>query len=369
MSLRIAGIGTAVPEFSITQADAAEVSKSFCCESADKLRLIAPLYRRAGVDKRHSVLFESANGDPFARQRFYPKALDRTDGGPTTSQRMERYEAAAPPLAVTAATRAIADAGIDPASITHSITVSCTGFYAPGIDAALVKELGLPATVQRTHVGFMGCHGALNGLRVARSFLNAEPRARVLVSAVELCTLHFFYGWDPEKIVANALFADGAAAVVGLSAEDPASAAASGDAWTATASGTLLMPDSLDAMTWKIGDHGFHMTLSPRVPDLVRGHLREWLGDWLQAQGLSIGEIATWAVHPGGPRILTAFGDAVGLDNDAMRVSRDVLAEYGNMSSATLLFILERLRRQNAERPCVAVGFGPGMVVETMLLK
>ena len=368
MSLRIAGIGTAVPEFSITQADAAEVSKSFCCESARKLRLIPALYRRAGIDKRHSVLLESANGDPFARQSFYPKAHDSTDGGPTTLQRMERYEAEAPPLVVTAAMRAIADAGVDPGTISHSVTVSCTGFHAPGIDAALVKELGLPATVERTHVGFMGCHGALNGLRVARSFLDADPRARVLVSAVELCTLHFFYGWDSQKMVANALFADGAAAVVGLSADDPALAGANGDYWTAIANGTLLMPGSEDAMTWRIGDHGFHMTLSPRVPDLIRGHLMEWLDDWLKAQGLSIREIATWAVHPGGPRILTAFGDAVGLDSDAMGVSREVLSEYGNMSSATLLFILERLRRQGAERPCVAVGFGPGMVVETMLL-
>ena len=363
MSLKIAGIGTAVPQFSITQGDVAEANKAFCCEGERKLRLIPALYRRARVKKRHSVLLESANGEPFSRQSFYSRAKASDDRGPTTLARMERYEAEAPPLAVAAARRALVDSDLDPATITHSVTVSCTGFHAPGIDSALIKELGLDRTVQRTHVGFMGCHGALNGLRVASSFVEANPEARVLVSAVELCTLHFQYGWDSEKIVANSLFADGAGAVVGVAADEEPS----GDAWLAKANGTLLMPGSDDAMTWRIGDHGFHMTLSPRVPDLILGHVAEWLEGWLNEYDLSIDAVATWAVHPGGPRILAAFGEAIGIENGVMAVSREVLAGYGNMSSATVLFILERLRQRGAERPCVAVGFGPGMVIETLL--
>jgi predicted naringenin-chalcone synthase len=129
------------------------------------------------------------------------------------------------------------------------------------------------------------------------------------------------------------------------------------------------MPDSDDAMTWKIGDHGFHMTLSPRVPDLVRRNLGGWLEAWLADNGLRIDDVPTWAVHPGGPRILNAFEQAAGLDDGAVDVSRDVLAEFGNMSSATLLFILERLKRNSAPRPCVAVGFGPGVAVEAALLR
>ncbi|HEX9698614.1 MAG TPA: type III polyketide synthase [Acidobacteriota bacterium] len=363
MALRLTGIGTAVPRHSISQDDAAMVSREFCRQQEDKLRLIPALYRRSGVRNRHSVLLEAADGEPFARQSFYPKAADATDGGPTTMQRMQRYEREAPALTAQAAARAVADARLDPAAVTHLVTVSCTGFHAPGVDAALIEELGLPPTVQRTHVGFMGCHGALNGLRVAASFVEADPAAIVLVCSVELCTLHFFYGWDAEKIVANALFADGAAAVVG------AAPSAAGGGWTSVGHGTLLLPGSADAMTWRIGDHGFHMTLSPRVPELIRGQVADWLGDWLGEHDLTIEAVRSWAVHPGGPRILSAFGDAIGLDSGALATSREVLSEFGNMSSATLVFILERLRARNAPRPCVAVGFGPGMVIETALLQ
>ena len=316
MALKIAGIGTAVPEFSISQSDAAEVNQSFCRVSDKKLRLIPALYRRAGVNKRHSVLIRAPEGDPLDRQSFYWRATDERDCGPTTLDRMRVYEREAPRLAVRAARRAIADSNVDPASFTHAVTVSCTGFHAPGIDTALVEELGLPRTVQRTHVGFMGCHGALNGMRVASSFLCEQPEARVLVCAVELCTLHFFYGWDAEKIVANSLFADGAAAVVGVGE----STMNDETGWIASGSGTLLMPDSEDAMTWKIGDHGFHMTLSARVPDLIRRNVPDWLAAWLGEYGLSIDDIGSWAVHPGGPRILTAFSEAIGLHKDAMEV-------------------------------------------------
>lgn len=363
MALKIVGIGTAVPEFSMTQADVAEINKRFCCGNDDRLRLIPALYRRAGVRTRHSVLLQASQGDPLARQSLYAEARHEGDGGPTTGQRMEVYEREAPRLVVGAARRAVQDSGLDPGSLTHLVTVSCTGFHSPGVDAALVEELGLRRTVERTHVGFMGCHGALNGMRVAASFTRADPRARVLLCAVELCTLHFFYGWDAEKIVANSLFADGAGALVGVADGGPE------DAWSVAASGTFLMPDSADAMTWKIGDHGFHMTLSARVPDLIRRNLAGWLEAWLGENDLRMDEVETWAVHPGGPRILTAFAEAAGLDNGAVDISREVLAELGNMSSATLLFILERLRRSNAPRPCVAVGFGPGMVVEAALLR
>jgi predicted naringenin-chalcone synthase len=363
MALKILGIGTAVPAVSMTQGDVAEVNKLFCLGEDDRLRLIPALYRRAGVRTRHSVLLQASQGEPLGRQSLYFKARHEGDGGPTTRERMEVYEREAPRLVVRAARRAVEDAGVEPGSFTHLVTVSCTGFHAPGTDAALIEELGLRRTVERTHVGFMGCHGALNGMRVAASFTRADPTARVLLCAVELCTLHFFYGWDAEKIVANSLFADGAGALVGV-----ANNGADGP-WSLVDNGTFLMPDSDDAMTWKIGDHGFHMTLSPRVPDLVRRNLGGWLEAWLADNGLRIDDVPTWAVHPGGPRILNAFEQAAGLDDGAVDVSRDVLAEFGNMSSATLLFILERLKRNSAPRPCVAVGFGPGVAVEAALLR
>jgi predicted naringenin-chalcone synthase len=253
---------------------------------------------------------------------------------------------------------------VDAAELTHLVTVSCTGFVAPGVDVALIGALKLRPTIQRTQVGYMGCHGALNGLRVAAAFTGAAPEARVLMCAVELCSLHYHYGWNPSKMVANALFADGAAAIVGVPAE-----MAPPEAWRVAASGSCLIPDSAEAMTWTIGDHGFEMTLSKQVPGLIARHLRPWLESWLTEQGTALAEVESWAIHPGGPRILSAVEEGLNLSREAAAASRAVFAEYGNMSSPTILFILDRLRRQHAKRPCVALGFGPGLMAEAALLR
>ncbi len=277
---------------------------------------------------------------------------------------MRHYAELAPPLAVQAAAAALGPSGVRAGDLTHLVTVSCTGFVAPGVDVALIRSLGLPPTVQRTHIGFMGCHGALNGLRVARAFAAAEPDARVLLCAVELCTLHYHYGWDAQKVIANALFADGAAAVVGV----PAGAAPPG-AWRVEATGSCLVPDSADAMSWTVGDHGFEMTLARQVPRLIAVHLRPWLEAWLARHGAALDAVGSWAVHPGGPRILDAVEEGLGLPRAALEPSRAVLRDHGNMSSPTVLFILDRLRAARAPRPCVALGFGPGLVAEAALLR
>jgi predicted naringenin-chalcone synthase len=275
---------------------------------------------------------------------------------------MAHYEAEALPLAERAARAALDASGVRAGDITHLVTVSCTGFAAPGFDIGLMKRLGLPATAERTHVGFMGCHGGLNGLRAAAAYTGSDPSARVLLCCVELCSLHFHYVWDPKRLVANALFADGASALVGV----PETAAPAG-AWVRRASGSCLFPDSESAMTWNIGDHGFDMTLSSRVPNLLRAGLRPWLEGWLARHGLRVEDVATWAVHPGGPRVLTDIEAALGLPEGTTAVSREVLSECGNMSSATVLFVLQRLLRRGAPAPCVALGFGPGLVAESAL--
>ncbi|HSW29633.1 MAG TPA: type III polyketide synthase [Longimicrobiales bacterium] len=359
MSLRIEGIGVAAPEHAMPQDEAAELLVSLLHEGG-RARTVRALYARSGIRKRHSVLLDLPEGESTPRQSFYAPARDGDDDGPSTAVRMQAFEASAPPLAAAASDAALRDAGMTPGEITHLVTVSCTGIFAPGLDAALVERLGMPRTVQRTHVGFMGCHGALNGLRVASSLAGADPDARVLLCCVELCSLHLGYRQDADTLVANALFADGAAAVVGVGAN--------GSGWRVAASGTLLMPDSADAMSWRIGDHGFRMTLSARVPELIRAEVGGWLRGWLKDQGLVLEDVRTWAVHPGGPRVLTAFGEGAGLEQHAFAVSREVLAEHGNMSSATLLFILQRLREAGAEAPVVAVAFGPGLVAEVALL-
>jgi predicted naringenin-chalcone synthase len=200
-------------------------------------------------------------------------------------------------------------------------------------------------------------------LRVANAFLGADRSACVLLCAVELCSLHHQYGWDSDRIVANALFADGAGALVGIAGEVP-----SDKAYRVVATGSTLIEDSEDVMSWRIGDHGYEMTLSPRVPEIISRHLRPWLEGWLGRQGLTLDTVGSWAVHPGGPRILSAFGEATGLDRGVIEDSYAVLAEYGNMSSPTILFILDRMRRAKAPRPVVALAFGPGLAVEAALL-
>ena len=366
MTLILAGIGTALPPHRLTQAEAVELHTSFCGIDSNRARTLRALYRKSGIRTRHSVLLEGSEGPLEERQRFYPPARDDHDRGPPTAARMSAYEKCAPALATESARRALVAGAVEPDEVTHVVTVSCTGFVSPGLDRALVEGLGLRRTTERTHVGFMGCHGALNGLRVARSFAANTASAVPLVCAVELCTLHFAYGWDPDMLVANALFADGAASVVGRAAADRHHADAI-PPWRIAAAGTFLMDRSEEAMTWRIGDHGFRMTLSARVPELIEENLRAWLAPWLCEQGYDLEDVRSWAVHPGGPRILGAVERSIGLPRDATAVSREVLSECGNMSSATVLFILERLRSRGAGTPCVALAFGPGLAVEATL--
>lgn len=362
MPFFVHGIGTASPPHAISQDDAAAMARQFGCTSDDQLRQLKALYRMTRVKKRHSVVLDAGSETGEARQSFFPPMRDANDRGPSTAERMARYEQEAPTLGAEAARAALDNAGWSPGDITHIVSVSCTGFAAPNFDLGLVRALGLARTVERTHVGFMGCHGALNGLRVARAFADSQPDARVLVCAVELCSVHYQYGWSGDWLVSNAIFADGAAALVGGGARP-----SGGDTWELVRSGAALLEDSADLMSWRIGNHGFEMSLSARVPGVIERELRPWLDTWLAGQDLSVDRIATWAVHPGGPRILESVAQATGIGRADYAISQEVLGEFGNMSSPTILFILERLRKRRAPRPCLAIGFGPGLAVEAAL--
>jgi predicted naringenin-chalcone synthase len=365
MSFAIHGLGTANPPDSVSPVEGLAIARLLAGPDVRTSTWLGPIYSTAGVARRFQVIGglamrDALDGTNQTNSPFLP-TMENEGIGPTTGTRMERYAAESGPLALRASRAALADAGWHADAITHLVTVSCTGFIAPGVDLALISGLGLPPTVQRTHVGFMGCHGALNGLRVANAFVSADPAARVLLCAVELCSLHYYYGSEADKLFANAIFADGAAALVG--AHDPRSP------WRLVASGSCLIPDSAADMGWTVGDHGFEMTLSRKVPGLIARHLRPWLVSWLGDNGLSLAEVRSWAVHPGGPKIVSAVQESLELPAEALTASRGVLTDYGNMSSPTVLFVIDRLRQQNAPRPCVALGFGPGLVAEAALFE
>ncbi|MDO6415982.1 type III polyketide synthase [Sphingomonas sp. BIUV-7] len=305
-------------------------------------KLFARMADRAGIENRWSVL----EPDAAARQ-IDPGGFYHGDS-PTTARRMTIYAEEAPKLALAAIARLGAIDGI-----THLVVASCTGFVAPGIDQIIATRLGLSASVERTLVGFMGCYAAVAALRTAHHIVRSEPAAKVLVVTVELCTLHLQHSTEIEPLLAMLQFGDGAAAAI-VSA-DPV-----GLAITRTFSAAL--PDSAHMIRWDIGDTGFVMHLAGAVPARIADAL-----SIPAVRAATVGDDAVdlWAVHAGGRSVLDAVERALSLADDALDASRAVLAEKGNMSSATLLFVLERLLRE--ERPAangIALAFGPGMAAE-----
>ena len=358
MPLILHGIGTAVPSRRLSQADAVQVAHRINADTPEQARLMTRIYQKTKVLSRGSVLLEKDgdNGRIQERLSFYGAE------SPGTAERMQAFDDYAGGLALEAAAKALSDGDISSAAITHLVTDSCTGFQSPGVDLFLIEKLALAPSVQRTHIGFMGCHGAMNGLRVAHAFAEMDPQAVVLLCAVELCSLHMAYGWHPEKVVANALFADGAAAVVAS-----ANPSLSHQSLALRRSGSMVIPNSADLMHWEIGDHGFAMGLSPLVPETVGAALLPWLRDWLKEQAIPLEAVTSWAVHPGGPKILSTCSEVLSLEPNRLLDSRAVLQDHGNMSSATILFILERLRRRSTAGLCLALAFGPGLTAEVAL--
>lgn len=364
MSLEIHSIATANPRYQGDQQQALAMAQRMCAETERHDDTLHAIYNHSGIDNRHTVLWElTGDSNGSSPPTFRIPQRGNGDPGPTMGERMERYEKEAPPLAIDAVRGALEQTDVPTDALTHLVTVSCTGFASPGYDIALINQLGLPRSISRTQVGFMGCHAALNAIRVARGYAESDANARVLVCAAELCTLHLHYGWDAGKMVANALFADGAAAFVAGGQAGPS------DALRVVDNASIVLPDSEEMMTWRIRDHGFEMTLAPDLPQTIHAHLETWLRQWLGSHDLTVAEIGSWAIHPGGPKIVLSVVEALGLSLDSVAASREVLANCGNMSSPTLLFILQRLQARQAPRPIVAIGFGPGLTIEAALIR
>ena len=308
------------------------------------LALFRRMASRSGIEKRWSVLPPAPGGDsPVGPGGFY----DETHH-PSTATRMAAYAAEAPPLALAA----IAELGAL-GDVTHLVVASCTGFTAPGIDQILAAQLGLPGSIERTLVGFMGCYAAVAALRVANHIVRSTPAARVLVVTIELPTLHLQPDTTLEPILAQMLWSDGAAAAL-VSAE--ASGLALGYFFAAT------LPDSGGLMRWAIGDTGFAMHLSGDVPGRIAQAVAH--DEALRAEIGPADAIDGWAVHAGGRSVLDAVETGLSLAPDVLRHSRRVLADNGNMSSSTIMFVLAAMLSEGAPRRGLAIAFGPGLAAE-----
>ena len=373
MTVSVRSIEVAVPPTVLGQAEIRDVFTAQPGVSRLGGRLIGAVYDASAIETRHTVLAElDPNRAPLESG---PVFFDPASGqvlSPSTGRRNQTYVELAPELFLTAASRAVEAArGIEADDISHVVTVSCTGFYAPGPDYAVVRGLGLKPSTQRLHLGFMGCYGAFPALHAAQAFCLADPTAVVLVVCVELCTIHLRSSNDADTILASSVFADGAAAAVVTAA--PAQAGET--VLDLDGFQTVLTPDGEQDMAWTIGDAGFEMTLSSYVPRIIERDIRGALAPLLAADaGVADGpyaQIERWAIHPGGRSILDKVQRTLQLSEEQLEPSREVLREYGNMSSATVLFVLQRILHKastdEAERVC-AMAFGPGLTVETALL-
>ena len=354
MTNSIWGIGTAVPDKHVEQHEALRMTTDLVCTEKGQERFLRVLFRSSGVEHRQTAL-------PW-KIGYQWKQESATECGPTTAERMAYYEQLAPGLAEQSARNALADAEIIASQVTHLITVSCTGFAAPGVDVHLIESLSLAPSVQRVHVGFMGCHAAINAMRIAQAIADSDPDAVVLLCAVELCSLHYRLSWDPEGVKGNALFADGSASMI-VGGQPNAKSR-----WRIRGTGSQVLPNSREEMSWKIGDHGFEMRLTSQVPVIIEANVRPWLTNWLDRFEYTFSGIGQWAVHPGGPKIISAVENALELPRAACARSRELLRTHGNMSSPTVLFLFDQIRKE-VEEPTVLLAFGPGLTAEAALLE
>lgn len=339
-------------------------------------RIVATSFNVSGIDTRHTAIDEFSPESDTPEPLFYDRATGRLLA-PGTKARNDLYARAAGRLFVEAARRALdADPDIAPADVTHVITVSCTGFHAPGPDYEIVRALGLSDGVQRYHLGFMGCYASMPALRAAAQFCAADEDAVVLIVSVELCTLHLRSSEDLDTIVSTSLFADGGAAGV-VTARDLPTPVTS---LRLDRFHTAIAPEGESSMAWTIGDTGFEMILAATVPhiigDAIIGALRPLFAPERELGAAfddgAVGDaVEHWAIHPGGRSILDRIQEKLRLTDPQLRPAREVLRENGNMSSATVLFVLKRILDEEGVRPgerVSAMAFGPGLTAESALM-
>lgn len=340
----ILALAIEVPKTALAQEDFTHATAKHLAFNDSKTRLLERIGTGSQIHKRHTVISD------FLEKR-------------STAQRNVIYKNQAPILAETVCKKALNQWGGDPKTLTHIISISCTGMMAPGIEFLLIDKLGLSNEIERLGINFMGCFGAFKGIAIAKALALESPDHRILIVCTELCSLHFQQDLKTDTLVANSLFADGSAAVVigthPKGHETPL--------FEIKTQKSAALKNSTELMTWEPGDHGYQMRLSASVPS----HLEENISPFVHkliGTDLSFDQ-CTWAIHPGGKAILEAITKACTLEKSQVAASWKVLNDYGNMSSSTFLFVLaEILKKPTSKKWTIGLGFGPGLSIEGVLL-
>ena len=362
----ISAIGTSNPSNKFSQEQIFEFMKDAHQLNEENARRLHKLYQVSGIAHRYSVLNDFGAGK--GSYEFFGN-----DAGlqpfPTTAQRGAIFQKTALNLCLSAIDHCLSKLKtFDVKQVTHLITVSCTGMYAPGLDIEIVEKLGLKPSVERTCINFMGCYGAFNALKVADYICKAEPKANVLIVDVELCTLHFQKENTLDNWLANSLFADGASAILVQSETYAKEKVFELDTFY-----TEVVTEARNEMAWKIGDHGFEMQLTNKVSKQIKSGIKGVAEKLLEKAKLTFDNIETYAIHPGGRKILEVCDEVFGLSDDELEASYNVLKNFGNMSSTTIIFVLEELGRkasaQQSGKNILSFAFGPGLTFESMILK
>ncbi|CAN5381845.1 type III polyketide synthase [soil metagenome] len=363
----IQAIGIAVPPHQIFQEKHYSILESANgLNRAEQLQL-RKIYSRSGIHSRYSVLPEFAHADQKENVLFHPSNLYPALA---VSERMKLYDEFSLELSVEAVKKCMMDLpDLQLSAITHLVTFSCTGMSAPGLDIQLVNTLGLNSNIERTCINFMGCYAGINALKFAKHISRSEPDAVVLLVGVELCTLHYQKNDKSDQMIANALFADGAAASIVSTRnlnKSPNSSSLALDIFYSE-----FEYSGKDEMVWTIGDFGFNLKLSIFVPDLIEKNIFSLTEKLFVKAGINREEIDFYAIHPGGMKILEACENALGIDKSKNQISYQVLNDYGNMSSVTIFFVLksylEKFTSEDKGKKVLACAFGPGLTMESLI--
>lgn len=357
-------IGIANPPYKRLQSEIVEfMTLGLNLKSAER-RLLKSVYKATGIEQRYSVLSDYCKTP--GEFDFFPNDVDAPF--PSTAQRMKIYKDNALNLALHAIKNCLSsldDFTIN--QITHLITVSCTGMYAPGIDIEIIQHLNLNSSTKRTTINFMGCYGAFNAIKIADAICKSSPDANVLIVCIELCSIHFQKNLAIDNIISNSIFADGAASIL-IQASPKYK-----KYFILENFHNDLLPQTSKEMAWHIGDHGFDIALSSYVPNIIQTGIGNFVYNLISQHNLKLSDIDFYAIHPGGVKILEACEKALNINKEDNKYSYQILRHFGNMSSATVLFVLKAIwddiLHHDHQKNIFSCAFGPGLTLESMMLK